>query len=229
VFVFDRAGITGDDGPSHHGVLDIALCLAIPNMTIFAPSSAEEIPGMLAMALSMSTPTALRFPKTLPKPFDEQVGDGLEARRVLTGDGSICVLAVGKMAPSAYAAIRLLGADAPRVTLYDVRVLPPDRDMIDDALAHERVITVEDGTRHGGAGTLMVSAIRGRAQELSRPFPSTRILGVPRAYLEQHRPDALLAELGLDPEGLAGAFSRLLDDKPEFPRVVPEAPRPTFL
>ena len=229
VFVFDRAGITGDDGPSHHGVLDIALCLAIPNMTIFAPSSAEEIPGMLATALSMSTPTALRFPKTLPKPFDQQIGDGLEARRVLTGDGSICVLAVGKMAPSAYAAIRLLGADAPRVTLYDVRVLPPDRDMIDDALAHERVITVEDGTRHGGAGTLMVSAIRGRAQELSRPFPSTRILGVPRAYLEQHRPDALLAELGLDPEGLAGAFSRLLDDKPEFPRVVPEAPRPTFL
>ena len=229
VFVFDRAGITGDDGPSHHGVLDIALCLAIPNMTIFAPSSAEEIPGMLATALSMSTPTALRYPKTLPQPFDEKVGDGLEARRVLTGDGSICVLAVGKMAPSAYAAIRLLGADAPRVTLYDVRVLPPDRDMIDDALAHERVITVEDGTRHGGAGTLMVSAIRGRAQELSRPFPSTRILGVPRAYLEQHRPDALLAELGLDPEGLAGAFSRLLDDKPEFPRVVPEAPRPTFL
>jgi 1-deoxy-D-xylulose-5-phosphate synthase len=222
VFVFDRAGITGDDGPSHHGVLDIALCLAIPNMTIFAPSSAEEIPGMLATALSMSTPTALRFPKTLPKPFDEKVGDGLEARRVLTGDGSLCVLAVGKMAPSAYAAIRLLGADAPRV-------LPPDRDMIDDALAHERVITVEDGTRHGGAGSLMVSAIRGRAQELSRPFPSTRILGVPRAYLEQHRPDALLAELGLDPEGLAGAFSRLLDDKPEFPRVVPEAPRPTFL
>ena len=229
VFVFDRAGITGDDGPSHHGVLDIALCLAIPHMTIFAPSSVEEIPGMLATALSMSTPTALRFPKTLPKPFDGKVGDGLEARRVLTGDGSLCVLAVGKMAPSAYAAIRLLGADAARVTLYDVRVLPPDRDMIDDALAHERVITVEDGTRHGGAGTLMVSAIRGRAQELSRPFPSTRILGVPRAYLEQHRPDALLAELGLDPEGLAGAFSRLLDDKPEFPRVVPEAPRPTFL
>ena len=229
VFVFDRAGITGDDGPSHHGVLDIALCLAIPHMTIFAPSSVEEIPGMLATALSMSTPTALRFPKTLPKPFDGKVGDGLEARRVLTGDGSLCVLAVGKMAPSAYAAIRLLGADAARVTLYDVRVLPPDRDMIDDALAHERVITVEDGTRHGGAGTLMVSAIRGRVQELSRPFPSTRILGVPRAYLEQHRPDALLAELGLDPEGLAGAFSRLLDDKPEFPRVVPEAPRPTFL
>jgi hypothetical protein len=75
----------------------------------------------------------------------------------------------------------------------------------------------------------MVSAIRNRAQEMDRPFPSTRILGIPRAYLEQHRPDALLAELGLDPEGLAGAFTRLLNDKPEFPRVIPETPRPHFL
>jgi 1-deoxy-D-xylulose-5-phosphate synthase len=229
VFVFDRAGVTGDDGPSHHGLLDIALCLAIPNMTIFAPSCAEEIPGMLATALSMSTPTALRFPKTLPKPFDGRIGDGLKARRVVRGDGSLCVLAVGKMAPNAYRALELLGDEGAKITLYDVRVLPPDPEMIDDALAHHRIITIEDGTRHGGAGTLMVSAIRGRAQELDRPFPTTRILGTPRAYLEHHKPDALLAELGLDPEGLAGAFSRLLCDAPEFPRTVPEAPRPRYV
>lgn len=228
VFVFDRAGITGDDGPSHHGILDIALCLAIPNMTIFAPSSGEEIPEMLTTALSMSTPTALRFPKTLPQPFDGKIGEGLKAREVVRGDGSLCVLAVGKMAPSSHHALRLMDADAARVTLYDVRVLPPDSAMIDDALAHDRIITVEDGTRHGGAGTLMVSAIRNRAQEMNLPFPSTRILGVPRAYLEHHRPDALLGEIGLDPEGLAGTFARLLDDKPEFPRVLPEAPRPHF-
>ncbi len=228
VFVFHRAGITGDDGPSHHGLLDIALCLAIPNMTIFAPSSVEEIPGMLASALSMSTPTALRFPKTLPKPFDGQVGEGLRAREVVRGDGSLCVLALGKMAPSAYRALDLLGDDRDKVTLYDVRVLPPDPAMIDDALEHERVITIEDGTRHGGAGTLMVSALRNRAQELERPFPSTRILGVPRAYLEHDKPDALLAELGLDPEGLAAAFTRLLEDRPEFPRVLPEAPQARY-
>ena len=229
VFVFDRAGITGDDGPSHHGLLDIALCLAIPNMTIFAPSSAEEIPGMLATALSMSTPTAIRFPKTLPKPFDGEIGEELNAREVVRGDGSLCVLAVGKMAPNAYQALELLGDERAKITLYDVRVLPPDRAMIDDALSHDRVITVEDGTRHGGAGTLMVSAIRGRAQELGLDFPTTRILGVPRAYLEHHRPDALLAELGLDPEGLAGAFNRLLADAPEFPHVLPESPRPRYL
>jgi 1-deoxy-D-xylulose-5-phosphate synthase len=228
VFVFDRAGITGDDGPSHHGLLDIALCLAIPNMTVFAPSTAEEVPGMLATALSMSTPTALRFPKTLPKPFDGKVGDGLEARQVRRGDGSLCVLAVGKMAPAAYKALELMGEEASRVTLYDVRVLPPDATMIDDALSHERVVSVEDGTRHGGAGTLMVSALRSRAQDLGRPFPMTRILGTPRAYLEQHRPDKLLAELGLDPEGLAAAFTRLLADQPEFAPALPESPRPNY-
>jgi 1-deoxy-D-xylulose-5-phosphate synthase len=229
VFVFDRAGITGDDGPSHHGVLDIALCLAIPNMTIFAPSSAQEVPEMLSTAMSMSTPTALRFPKTLPQPFDKKIGEGLRARRVARGDGSLCVLAVGKMAPSSFAALQLLGETSRRITLYDVRVLPPDATMIDDALEHDRIITVEDGTRHGGGGALMVAAARNRSQELGRPLPTTRILGVPRAYLEHHHPDALLAEIGLDPEGLAGAFERILNDQPEFPRVLPEAPRPKFL
>jgi 1-deoxy-D-xylulose-5-phosphate synthase len=228
VFVFKSAGITGDDGPSHHGLLDIALCLAIPNMTVFAPSTADEIPVMLDTALSLSSPTAIRYPKTDSQPFDGRVGEGLEARRVVKGDGSLCVLAVGKMAPNAYAALELMGADASRVTLYDVRVLPPDPRMIDDACSHERIITVEDATRHGGAGTLMVSAIRSRAQELGQLHPTTRILGTPRVYLEHHKPDALLAELGLDPEGLAGAFTRLLEGKPEFPPAFREAPRPNY-
>jgi len=228
VFVFDRAGITGDDGPSHHGLLDMALCLAIPNMTVFAPSSAEEVPIMLESALAISSPAALRYPKTLPQPFDGRVGHGLHAREVVRGDGSLCVLAVGKMAPAAYRALELLGEEASRVTLYDVRVLPPDPEMIDDALSHDRIITVEDGTRHGGAGTLMVSAVRLRAQELARPFPTTRILGVPRVYLEHHRPDDLLAELGLDAKGLCEAFTRLLAGEPEFPRVPHESPRPNY-
>jgi 1-deoxy-D-xylulose-5-phosphate synthase len=228
VFVFKSAGITGDDGPSHHGLLDIALCLAIPNMTVFAPSTADEIPVMLDTALSLSSPTAIRYPKTDSQPFDGRVGEGLNARRVVKGDGSLCVLAVGKMAPNAYAALELMGADASRVTLYDVRVLPPDPRMIDDACSHERIITVEDATRHGGAGTLMVSAIRSRAQELGQLHPTTRILGTPRVYLEHHKPDALLAELGLDPEGLAGAFTRLLEGKPEFPPAFREAPRPNY-
>ena len=229
VFVFDRSGITGDDGPSHHGLLDLALCLAIPNMTVFAPSSAAEVEVMLRTALSLSAPAAIRYPKTMPRPFDDAVGEGLSARRVRSGDGSLCVLALGKMAPAAYAALERMGEDAERVTLYDVRVLPPDPAMIDDAVSHARIITVEDGTRHGGAGTLMVSAVRSRAQELARPFPTTRILGVPRVFLTHDRPDHLLAEIGLDPDGLAAAFTRLLNDEPEFAPAAPEAPRARFV
>jgi 1-deoxy-D-xylulose-5-phosphate synthase len=101
--------------------------------------------------------------------------------------------------------------------------------MIDAALSHDRVITVEDGARHGGAGALMVSSLRSRAQELGRAFPNTRILGVPRVFLQHHQPDALLAEIGLDAEGLAAAFARSLRDEPEFHRALPESPRPIYL
>jgi 1-deoxy-D-xylulose-5-phosphate synthase len=101
--------------------------------------------------------------------------------------------------------------------------------MIKDAVSHQRIITVEDGTRHGGAGTLMVSAVREKAQDLGVGVPTTRILGVPRAFLDHNKPDALLGELGLDPEGLATAFTRLLNDEPEFPRALPVAPRGAYL
>ena len=147
----------------------------------------------------MSSPAALRFPKTLPQPFDGKTGVGLHAREVCRGDGSLCVLAVGKMAPSAYEALSLMGDEGQRVTLYDVRVLPPDRAMIDDAVRHDRIITIEDGTRHGGAGTLMVSAVREQAQDLGVAVPTTRILGVPRAFLDHNKPDALLARTGSRP------------------------------
>ena len=101
--------------------------------------------------------------------------------------------------------------------------------MIDDAVHHERIITIEDGTRHGGAGTLMVSAVRERAQDLGVAVPATRILGVPRAFLDHNHPDALLGELGLDAEGISTALTRLLHDQPEFPRALPVAPRGPYL
>jgi 1-deoxy-D-xylulose-5-phosphate synthase len=122
-----------------------------------------------------------------------------------------------------------MGISRDRITLYDVRVLPPDPAMIEDAVRHQRVVTVEDGTRHGGAGAFMVSAVRSRAQELRVTFPTTRILGVPRAYLQHHKADLLLSELGLDADGLAAAFSRALNDEPEFARPLPESPRPHYL
>ena len=130
------------------------------------------------------------------------------------------------MAASAYnaLALALLGEKAKLVNLYDVRILPPDSSMIDVALGHERIMTMEDGTRHDGAGTFMVSSTRERAQELNASLPTTRILGIPRAYVEHHRPDALLEELGLDPKALAVAIERMLGDPPSFPESLHERP-----
>src|SRR6202011_3374250 len=94
VFALDRAGITGDDGPSHHGVLDMALCLKIPGMAIFAPSSTQEIPVMLHTALEMSGPAAVRYPKGAARVVAAgEVGRGLAARQVLQGAGDVCILA----------------------------------------------------------------------------------------------------------------------------------------
>src|SRR5664280_3201471 len=92
VLVLDRAGITGDDGPSHHGVLDMALGLSIPGMTVFAPSSAPEVEAMLEAALSLDGPSMIRFPKTpAPRAASGSVGSGLLARHVRSGDGSVCI------------------------------------------------------------------------------------------------------------------------------------------
>ncbi|MGH9282681.1 MAG: 1-deoxy-D-xylulose-5-phosphate synthase, partial [Acidimicrobiales bacterium] len=103
VFALDRAGITGDDGPSHHGVLDLALCLQIPGMTIFAPSSAQELGVMMREALERDGPAAVRYPKGMARQVGpEEVGRGLEAKCLRHaapsgGAGDIAILAVGPL------------------------------------------------------------------------------------------------------------------------------------
>ncbi len=203
VLVLDRAGITGDDGPSHHGVLDMALGLSIPGMTVFAPSSAPEVEVMLAEALSLDGPSMIRFPKT-PAPWvpSGSVGAGLLARQVRTGDGSVCILAVGKLLAAAEDAAELLMGEGIDATIWDPRVVShPDPAMLADAGHHGVVITAEDGIRQGGAGMFLADALR--ASLACGAAPPVVHLGIPRAYLAQGKPDRILAELGLDATGLA--------------------------
>jgi 1-deoxy-D-xylulose-5-phosphate synthase len=204
VLALDRAGITGDDGPSHHGVLDLSLTLSIPGMTVFAPSSAQELGVMLEEALSLPGPSAIRFPKTPARQArDDAVGSGLTARCVRRGDGSVCLLAVGKMVEVAEEAAGKLATEGTDVTVWDVRVVsPPDTDMLADAAGHGLVVTLEDGIRVGGAGTFLVDAMRGLA-DVDRPLPPVRILGVPPRYIPQGKPDGILSDLGLDGPGVA--------------------------
>jgi 1-deoxy-D-xylulose-5-phosphate synthase len=212
VLVLDRAGITGDDGPSHHGVLDMALCLTIPGMTVFAPSSAPEVEAMLATALTLEGPSVIRFPKTAAPPVPVGVeGSGLEARRVREGDGSVCILAVGKMLGAAEGAARRLADEGIDVTVWDPRVVShPDPQMLTDAGRHALVVTVEDGIRQGGAGMFLADALRASLPLGTCPPVVHR--GIPRSFLAQGRPDRILARLGLDEDGLVRTVREGLAD-----------------
>ncbi len=214
IFALDRAGITGPDGPSHHGVLDMALCLRIPGMTIFAPSSAQEVPVMLETALGLTGPAAIRWPRTAARYVPpDQVGSGLSARQVRRGlpgsPGSICVLAVGKMLEAAEDAADILAADGHRVTLWDVRVVRPlDPQMIADAGRHDLIVTVEDGVRSGGAGASIADAVADLCE--TRTCPPVLVLGVPVAYIPHGAPELILSQLGLDGPGIAAAIAKTL-------------------
>jgi 1-deoxy-D-xylulose-5-phosphate synthase len=203
VFCLDRAGITGDDGASHHGVLDMVLLSKVPGMTIFAPSSYRELGTMLHDALELCTdgPAVIRFPKTMPPDDDgtDEVGSGLMARKVRSGS-DVCLLAVGKMLAPARAAAEALAAEGIDATVWDVRVAKPlDELMLDDAAAHPAVVTLEDGYREGGIG----SAIAGRLAQRPGPTPDLAVLGVPVQFIPHGKPDAILAGFGLDADSVA--------------------------
>jgi 1-deoxy-D-xylulose-5-phosphate synthase len=210
VFVLDRAGITGDDGPSHHGVLDLALALSIPGMTVFAPSSAEEVEPMLRSALELQGPSTIRVPKTAPRHVEpHQVGAGLAAHQLRVGDGSVCLLGVGKMVGACLSAADELAAEGIDATVWDTRVVSPaDADMLEDAAHHRLVVTAEDGVRHGGAGAFLLDAMASHVESAGLSGPATRVLGVPRQYLAQGKADDILASLGLDGTGIAETIRR---------------------
>jgi len=217
VFVLDRAGITGDDGPSHHGVLDLVLALSIPGTTVFAPSSAPEVGVMLTEALTLDGPSVIRFPKTPPPPTrPDEVGAGLHGRKVRHGDGSVCILAVGKLLGAALAAAGELAAEGTDVTVWDVRVVsPPDPAMLADAARHRVVVTVEDGMRQGGAGMFLAEALADSLPPGTAPHVT--VLGVPRTFIPQDKPDRILAGFGLDGPGVAATVRTLVDATADQP------------
>jgi 1-deoxy-D-xylulose-5-phosphate synthase len=210
IFCIDRAGITGNDGPSHHGVLDMVLFTKIPGMTMFAPSSYQELQVMLHDAVELTSgPVAIRWPKTMARQASpDQVGHGLRGRRVRQGD-QLCIVAVGKMLEAAEAAAGSLAADGVSVTVWDARVVKPlDPDMLEDAARHPYVVTVEDGLRAGGVGAAIADDLSERT--LGDPAPRVRVLGIPTAYIPHGKPDAILADLGLDAAGIKAAAVALM-------------------
>jgi 1-deoxy-D-xylulose-5-phosphate synthase len=214
VFCLDRAGITGDDGPSHHGIYDLALLSKVPGMRVLAPSSVQELQQMLHDAISLADtgPVVIRYPKGAARSVaDDEVGSGTAARRLRSGsaDGTgPCILAIGKMVGPALAAAEALAHAGIEATVWDVRCCAPlDEAMVADASRHAAVVTVEDGIRDGGIGQAIASALRDGPRGTSL---AVDVLGLPTSFIPQAKPDAILSRLGLDAEGIARAARSLL-------------------
>ena len=216
VFALDRAGITGDDGPSHHGVLDMVLLSKVPGITMFAPSSAQELDAQLRTAMTVKGgPSSVRYARGVARQVDSsQVGSGLSARKVTAPDTSqipspddnksnVCILAVGRLLEAAEGAAAMLRAEGILTTVWDPRCVKPlDPQMIADAARHALVVTVEDGLRDGGIGSYMADAItevRLAAHSAAGPVV---IIGVPNRFIPQGKPTRILSDLGLDAAGI---------------------------
>jgi 1-deoxy-D-xylulose-5-phosphate synthase len=206
VFVTDRSGVTGDDGPSHHGVLDMVLALRIPGMSVLAPACEEDLVELLDVAVDLDGPVLMRFPKGAVTPraslgVTEGGVAGLAARQLRTG-ADACVLAIGDRVLPALEAADRLAQDGLAVSVFDVRsVRPADPTMIAAAAAAPLVVTVENGFMAGGAGAELADRIADAVGTVASP-PVLR-LGVPTTYLPHGNPGQLLAELGLDAAGIA--------------------------
>ncbi len=205
IFCLDRAGVTGPDGASHHGVYDMALLSKVPGMRVLAPSSAQELQQMLLDAVSLADegPVAIRYPRGSARQVGEhEVGRGLKARLAragVAGPGSICVLAIGKMVEASLKAADRLAAQGHSVEVWDVRCCAPlDDEMIATAATHSAVVTVEDGVREGGIGMMIADRIG-----TLRPEVPVEVLGLPTQFIPHGEAHHILARLGLDAEGIA--------------------------
>jgi 1-deoxy-D-xylulose-5-phosphate synthase len=210
IFCLDRAGITGDDGPSHHGIYDMALLSKVPGMRVLAPSSVQDLQQMLhdALTLAESGPVVIRYPKGVARSVGEhEVGEGLSARKVHDDAGArVCILAIGKLVGESLDAAATLADRGIGVTVWDVRSCAPlDESMLADAARHEVVVTVEDGIRDGGIGMTIEDAL------VTRPnAPRVRALGIPTRFIPQAKPAVILASLGLDAKGIVSTIEEML-------------------
>ncbi len=202
VFAIDRAGVVGNDGPTHHGVFDLVYMRMVPNMRVLAPSNEAELACALHTALALGGPFAVRYPRGAGEgvPVPEEPAVFEEGRARLVREGSdVALLAFGRMVSSASAAADLLAEQGVSARVLDMRwVKPLDAQAIADAAQTGLVVTVEDGVIAGGAGA-------GVLEELARQglCPRTLVLGIDDEYVMQGKTELLMRDLGLDAAGIA--------------------------
>ncbi|WP_237607139.1 1-deoxy-D-xylulose-5-phosphate synthase [Roseimaritima sediminicola] len=203
VFTLDRAGLTGPDGPTHHGVYDIGYMRLFPNLAVMAPGYAGEVEPMLQFALEHPHASSIRYPKT--SAFDlDHMPEPIELGRSETiregSDGTIVVF--GALLEAAIAAAESL-SDRLSIAVVNARFAKPiDRQMVQDSLADQRfVVTVEEGTGVAGFG----SAFLEEANDLGLDTRRVKRLALPDTFVEHGERGDLLAQHGLHAEGIAAA------------------------
>ncbi|MBL6618964.1 MAG: 1-deoxy-D-xylulose-5-phosphate synthase [Flavobacteriales bacterium] len=211
VFCLDRGGLAGADGPTHHGVFDLAYMRCIPNMIVAAPMNEEELRNLMYTASADDHgPFSIRYPRGKGVMTDWKtplrkikVGTG---RRVRSGE-DIAFLGIGHQGNHALKAAKLLEGEGISAAMYDLRFVKP----LDETLLHEvfgkfdKVVTVEDGCIQGGMGSAVLefAADQGYAAQVKR-------LGVPDRFIEHGTQDELYSECGFNVEDIADAARHML-------------------
>lgn len=205
VFAIDRAGVVGEDGPTHHGVFDITYCRMIPGMRMLAPSDEAELASALHTALRLGGPVAVRYPRGagvgVAVPEDPQVFAEGKSRTVREGS-DVAILAFGDRVAAALQAAEQLAEEGVDARVVDMRwVKPLDEDAIVAAAGTKLVVTVENGIVSGGAGEGVLHVLTKHGLQVP-----VRILGIDDQVVPHGKPATLLADLGLDGNGIAAAI-----------------------
>jgi len=215
IFCLDRAGLVGDDGPTHHGCYDISYFRCIPNMIISSPMNESELRNLMYTAQLESTiiPFVIRYPRgegVMPEWKTEMKEIKIGTGRKLKEGKDIAILSFGHPGNFAAAAIRELKNDGLNPGHYDLRFAKP----LDEALLHEacqqyeKLITVEDGSIEGGIGSAILEfmAMHGYKNDV-------KILGIPDRLVEHGTPKELHKECGYDAASIADAVREMMKEK----------------
>lgn len=201
-FVLDRAGVTGPDGPSHHGMWDLAILQVVPGIRIAAPRDATRLREELAEAVAVDdAPTVLRFSKgSVGNEFDavRRTADGVDVLREAP-HRDVLLVAVGPMAALAMRVAERLAAQGIGATVVDPRwVIPVPGSVVELAREHRLVVSIEDGIRVGGVGTRI-------RQDLRAAGVDTAVdeLGLPDEFLDHASRDQILEDAGLTDQRIA--------------------------
>lgn len=211
VFAIDRAGVVGEDGPTHHGMFDLVYTRMVPHMRVLTPSNEEELVNALHTALHKGGPFAIRYPRGeaegVPVPEEPVVLEEGVSRLVREGK-DVAILAFGRMVSKAEDAAEILSLHGIEARVVDMRwVKPLDIDAIKAAAQLDLVVTVEGGVVDGGAG----EGVLGEMAQAGVMAP-TLVLGIDDTFVQQGAPAKLLDELELDGKSIAKAIQNRLKE-----------------